>query len=227
MNLLSKTINIQKLLKGASDTMKIKILPLSTIREALRNYQEKSGINKSDFRESAILNDLPKYAPLHDEAMGLLNCQNADDPSGNPYYEIRQCLINTMRYIRDNHHIKDNTVLRKIMMYFVSSPYRPGIPSSSLNVHELDQRTIEKAKEKLKEIDSQYYYCIDHAGLFAHDILNHWKEMWDLDISYDVLITVIGHEPFDLNCVECIEEDTLTVTMVKLLKNLEVQIIED
>lgn len=145
------------------------------------------------FLFASILNYfMPKYA-LYKDASNLLNY--ITDNTKTQTEEIieqkaRQALANGVLWLKDNHHIKKCDTLLETIDYFPPSKYQNGKLCESLSNQEIE--TVNKLKEEFTKVNP---HCSQAAsfgvGNLAREVLSYWDQMWDLDISYDLLALVI------------------------------------
>ena len=170
--------------------------------ETILSYLRESEANVSGYISNAVVDEtLPVYSQLRVEALYLLDfvTDGAKDWTGNKLiiatgedevqYHTKSTIGRGVEWLKRNHHIKNVNVLRDVVGNFNTGPMSGGTMINDLNDNV--KNNMDAVRAKLKEIDPKYNDFTIGLGSLARDVLDHWDAMWDMDIAYDLLISVV------------------------------------
>lgn len=197
--------------------------------KSLLNELKKGKGNPSSILCDSLINAfLPEFdQKLYLDALFLLDqiTNNAKDWNGaklilpptedKPIYYIRQALGRGIEWLKDGHHIQDADLLKDMLHFFYESPLDGGVKMEDLNSY--TKSLLDQIYDELNLIDPTHHYTYSGLGSAGKDILRNWDKLWDIDLSYEVLMSIVYSEYLSYDI------DFLTVLI--FLKNLENQYI--
>lgn len=158
-------------------------------------------INLSEYISNAVIDEkLPVFSQLRTEALYLLDyiTDGAADWTGSKlmlasgtdkiqYYTI-QALERGVTWLKNGHHIKDPSVLQKIISFFATD-----IEDDDTNepYSEYTAFHVKQVQEKIHSTNPDISNLPNDFGHLAGIILDNWDAYWDWDISYELIIDVI------------------------------------
>lgn len=186
-----------------------KLFSINPRGETILAYLKESGTNLSGFTSDAILDEvLPVYSELRVSAIYLLDyvTDGAKDWTGNKLVDltgrdeletkVNRALGEGIVWLRRNHHIKNGDILRDIISNYQTGPWTGGVELDDTNDNV--KGDVTKMRETLNSIDPSYNDFHVGLGSLARDVLDHWEQLWDMDLAYEILIdTVFCEKPID------------------------------
>lgn len=178
-----------------------KLFSIHKRANTLLDYAKEQGINVSAFVSDAVVDEvLPVYSSLRVEALYLLDLWGEDakslrgtklknndiiDPFLDLDYTIRQSLSRGVMWLMRGHRIRNKSVLEQIIFRFQTNTANGGKANDRLNEYVLNLKS--EMEKKLKEIDSSYQGFNDSLGGVAQEVLRRWEQLWNEEISYQIL----------------------------------------
>lgn len=197
-------------------------------KSLLKELKKGKGNPSSIICESLINAFMPEFdQKLYLDALFLLDqiTNNAKEWTGaklilpptedKPTYYIRQALGRGIEWLKDGHHIQDPDLLNDILHFFCEFPLDGGVKMEELNLY--TKSLLERLYDQLNMIDPSHRYTYSGLGSAGKDILRNWDNLWDIDLSYEVLMSIVYSEHL------LYDVDFLTALI--FLKNLENQYI--
>lgn len=185
------------------------LISLNPRADKIVEYVKENNISTSNFANDSFVNNLlPIYSStLRVEALYLLDIavDGAKNWSGNkllvpsengfedvaiadPQFVVMQALGRSVKWLQ-SHHIKNKASLNSILSYFFISEISGGTSLEECN--EYVKIIVKNVRKKIKEIDNRYNDVFVGLGQLANDVLTRWDFLWDEDISYELISTVI------------------------------------
>lgn len=189
------------------------------------------GTSISSFMCAATLDEvLPVYSHLRIEALYLLDIitdgakewtgnklivNGSSDPRDSKEFYIKQTFERGIEWLKRGHHIRNCAVLKDGINYYVSG----GNSEVLSDQNEYVNRQLDEIVKKIKEVDPSYSGFRISLGNYARDVLDHWDDLWDDDLAYDILAVCAQNEDWavPIPAMKCIS----------LLQKMETQFITE
>lgn len=151
----------------------------------MNEYTSKSGVKIGKFYNNAVYCwFLPESQTLNVEANYILQQAEAgtlDD------WTLKQSISRGITWLAQ-YPIKDCSILKSILLHFTCAPYMEKQKDPR---NDYVKKMFNDAEEKIKEYDPNYSAFNPCLANFGEDICNHWDNIWNEKIMYDVISSIV------------------------------------